>query len=155
MVNWDLLDIAAFAGMVIAAASIVLLARRRRNRSYRIAAAIATLGGFLLVWINGAVGIIGDEYDRANLLFFGVLAVAAVGALIARFRPGGMAVVLSVTAVAQLMVGGLAIVMNLGTTGPIWPRDIVMSTAFFSAIWLVSAWLFVRAATGARRLFAD
>lgn len=153
--NWDLVDVVTLGGMVIAAAIIVLMARRRRNRCYRIAAAIATLGAFLLVWVNGAVGIIGNEENEANFLFFGVLAVAAAGAIIARFRPGGMAVALYATAAAQLMVGAFAVTMKLGATGPIWPRDIVMMTAFFCAIWLVSAWLFGRAARNERRLFGD
>lgn len=152
--NWDLLDVLTFGGMVVVAAIIVLLARRRRSRSYRIAAVIATLAAFLLVWINGAVGIIGNEANEANLLYFGVLAVAAVGTLVARLRARGMAVALYATTAAQVFVGAIAIVMKLGATGPIWPRDIVMLTAFFSAMWLASAWLFGRAAKEERRLFA-
>lgn len=154
--NWDLLDVLVFGGMIAAAVIVVLLARwRSRNRNFPIAVAIATAGAFLLVWVNGAVGIIGNEENDANLLFFGVLAVAAAGSVIARFRPRGMALALYATAAAQILVGVFAIALNLGATGPIWPRDILAATVFFSAIWLISAWLFSNAARSERRLFSD
>ena len=154
--NWDLLDYLIFGGMISLVAIVVLLAwRRARNPAYRGAAVVALLGAFLLVWVNGAVGIIGNEDNDANLLFFGVLAVATLGSLIARFRAGGMAIALYATALAQVLVAGLAIVMDLGASGPIWPRDTLAMTAVFSVFWLVSAWLFGRAAKADRRLFGE
>ena len=154
--NWDLLDFLVFGAMLTVGAVIVLIARRRaRTRAYRIAVAIAAIGAFLLVWVNGAVGIIGNEGNDANLLFFGVLAVAAVGSLIARFRAGGMAIALYATAAAQVLVAAFAISTSLGTSGPTWPRDVLVLTVVFSAFWLVSGWLFGRAASTERRLFVD
>jgi hypothetical protein len=154
--NWDLLDILTFSAMVASAVIIVLTARRRsRIRAYRFAAAIAALGGFMLVWINGAVGIIGNEENEANLLFFGVLIVAATGALIARFRARGLARALYATATAQVLVAAIAIVFRLGASGPAWPRGILVITAMFSTVWLVSGWLFSIAAKSERRLFSD
>ncbi len=154
--NWDLLDILTFGTMVTVVLAIVVLARRRtRSRAYRGAAVIAVLGAFFLVWVNGAVGIIGNEEDEANLLFFGVLAVAALGSLIARFRAKGMALTFYATALAQVAVAAFAITLDLGAAGPIWPRDILVMTAIFSVFWLLSGWLFSRAARHERRLFTD
>ena len=154
--NWDLLDYLTFGTMIAVVLIIVMLAwRRARNRAYRGAVAVAVLGAFFLVWVNGAVGIIGNEENEANLLFFGVLAVAAVGALLARFRARGMAMALYATALAQVLVAAFAIVTDLGASGPIWPRDILVITGFFSLFWLVSGWLFSRAAKQDRRLFTD
>ena len=153
--NWDLLDILVFSGMIAVVATIIVVARRARSASYRIAVTIAALGAFAMVWVNGAVGIIGNEDNDANLLFFGVLAVAALGAAIARFRARGMAIALYTTAAAQVAIAVYAITMQLGAAGPIWPRDILMLTAFFTAVWLMSGWLFNRAAAKERRLFAD
>lgn len=45
---------------------------------------------FLLVWVNLAVGMIGDDGDPANLLFGGVLVVGIAEAAIGRFRHAGM-----------------------------------------------------------------
>ena len=154
--NWDLLDFLVFGTMVTVVVVVVFLAwRRARNRAYSAAATVTVLGAFLLVWVNGAVGIIGNEGNDANLLFFGVLAIAAAGALIARFRARGMAIALYATAGAQVLVAVFAIAMRLGASGPIWPRDLLLLTAFFSAFWLVAGWLFGKAAKRERRLFAD
>lgn len=154
--NWDLLDILTFGVMVAAVTLILILARRRApNRAYNIAAAVAAAGAFLLIWINGAVGIIGDEENKANLLFFGVLAVAAAGSIVARFRARGMAIALYATAGAQVLVAALAITLRLGASGPIWPRDILALTLMFSTLWLVSGWFFGRAARNERRQISD
>ncbi len=154
--NWDLLDILTFSTMVAVVLIVVTLAwRRARSRAYRGAATVAVLGAFFLVWVNGAVGIIGNEENEANLLFFGVLAVAALGSVIARFRARGMAFALYATALAQVFVAAFAIVTDLGAAGPIWPRDILVMTAIFSVFWLLSGWLFSRAAKHERRLFTD
>ena len=154
--NWDLLDFLTFGTMTTVILVIIALSRRRtRNRAYRGAAVVAVLGAFFLVWVNGAVGIIGNEENEANLLFFVVLAVAAVGSIIARFRAKGMALTLYATAIAQILVAAFAISLDLGAAGPIWPRDILVMTAIFSVFWLLSGWLFSRAARHERRLFTD
>ena len=56
--------------------------RMSGSTAYRLGFAVAIVLGFLLVWINLAVGIIGGEANPANLVFAGVLAVGLVGALI-------------------------------------------------------------------------
>jgi hypothetical protein len=71
----------------------------------------------LLVWLSLGVGIIGQDGDPANAMYFGVLAVGIVGALIARFRPGGMSRALLATALAQATVGAIALVGGLGRRG--------------------------------------
>jgi ABC-type uncharacterized transport system permease subunit len=95
--------------------------------------------------MNGAVGVIGSEDDAANLMFGGVLAVGIAGAIIARFQPGAMARVLVATALAQVLVAVIALIAGLGS-GPNWPVDILVLTGFFVALWLISAWLFRKAA---------
>ena len=63
--------------------------RASGNAAYRAAAGFALAAAFLLVWVNGAVGIIGTENNDANLLYVGVFGVGFFGALIARFDPLG------------------------------------------------------------------
>ncbi len=116
------------------------------NTPYRAAIGVACGAAFLLVWLIGAVGVIGTEHDDANLMYGGVLAVSIIGAIIARFEPNGMARALFATALAQALVAAIALIARLGSTGPIWPRDILMLTGFFAALWLMSAWLFRKAA---------
>ena len=80
------------------------------------------------------------------MMYFGVLAIGFVGAFIARLRPQGMERTLYATALAQVVVAAIALFAGLGSTAPTWPRDVLLLTAFFTALWLLSAWLFRNAA---------
>lgn len=84
------------------------------KNAYRLAAAVAVVSTFLLVWLSLGVGIIGKDGDPANLMYFGVLAVGILGAVFVRFRPLGMACTLFAMAVAQAGVAIIAIVGGLG-----------------------------------------
>jgi hypothetical protein len=126
-----------------------LIAGRRGSSAYRSATGIAMTAAFFLAWINLAVGIIGSAGDPANLMFAGVLGVAALGAIIARFRAGGMAYALFATAAAQAIVAAVALAGKMGTDGPIWPRDLLGLTVIFTTLWLASAVFYRRAARSA------
>ena len=146
-VDWDVADFAIFGAMLVGAGGIFELeARTTGNNAYRAAVGVALAAAFILVWVNGAVGIIGNEDNPANLMYGGVLAVGIIGAVIARFQPDGKARALFATALAQALVAVIALTAGLGSRGPIWPRDILILTGFFAALWLTSAWLFRKAA---------
>ena len=148
-VNWGPLDFAV-AGILLfgTALGVELAVRRSSSGTYRLAAGLALVGALLLIWINLAVGIIGDEGDRANLLYLGVLAVGLGGALLARFEAGGMARAMLLTAIAVAIVGVVALAAGWGATGPRWPLDVAGLTGFFAALFGGSAWLFRQAARG-------
>ena len=139
-VDWGLADF-VFAGVLVAGvgATYELAVRRTRNRTYRAAAAVALAAAFILLWGNAAVGVIGSEDNPANRMFPGVIAVGFIGALLARFRPHGMAYALLATAFAQVLAAGVALGTGLGST--------VLVTVFFTALWLVAAALFRKAAS--------
>jgi hypothetical protein len=146
-VKWDAFDFAVMGALLGSVGlGFELAVGKTGNWIYRAAGGIALAAMFLLVWVNGAVGIIGSEDNPANLMYGGVLAVGIIGATIARFQPDGMARALFATALAQAFVAVIALVARLGSTGPIWPRDILILTGFFAALWLISAWLFRKAA---------
>ena len=146
-VNWDLADF-AFAGALVIGVGVTyeLAARMTRGRAYRAAVGIALAAAFILVFANAAVGVIGSEDNPANSLYFGVLAVGIAGALMARFRPAGMARALVATALAQALAAGIALVGGMAPPGSGPQLDILLLTAFFVALWLTSAWLFWKAA---------
>ena len=121
-----------------------LAARRHLGNAYRAAVAVALETAFVLIWANLAVGFIGSEDNPANLMFAGVLAVGLVGTALARARPRGMARAMVGTAVAQALAAPVALLG--GSAEPISPPDILIATTVFTALWLLSAWLFRKAA---------
>jgi hypothetical protein len=146
-VVWTVADF-AFAGVLLVGTGLIyeLAARKAAMIAYRAAVGVALAAAFILIWLTGAVGIIGSEDNNANLMYGGVLAVGLVGAIIVRFRSRGLALAMIATALVQVLVGVLALIGGLGATGPRWPWDVVGLTGFFAALWLGSAWLFRRAA---------
>ena len=120
--NWNIFDFAVFGAMFLGVGVVYALAKRRANSTtYRFAIGVVLLAAFLLVWVNGAVGIIGNENNDWNMMFFGVLLVGVVAAIIARLRPKGMARAMYATAFAQALVALIALTANLGLAGPSWP----------------------------------
>ena len=147
-VVWDVADFAVFGALLVGAGVTYELAvRMTGNTAYRAAVGVALAAAFLLVWVNGAVGIIGSEDNDANLMYFGVLAVGIIGALIARFKPRGMARALFATALAQTLVAVIALIARLGYP---WsgPQEILVLNGFFVALFVGSAWLFRKAVRG-------
>jgi hypothetical protein len=145
-VAWNAADF-AFAGALIVGTGVAyeLAARTTGNHAYRVAVGFALAATFLLVWLNAAVGIIGTEDNPANWMYGGVLAVGIVGAVMTRFAPRGMARALVATALAQALVAVIAVMAGLGhPTSP--PLEILGVNAIFTALWLISAWLFRKAA---------
>jgi len=146
-VAWDVIDFAVFGAMLLGVGvSYILVRRKVDNTAYRFAVGVALAAAFILIWVNGAVGIIGDESNDANMMYFGVLAIGIIGAIIARFQPRGMVRALCATALAQAAAAAIALIAGLGSTAPIWPKDILFLTGFFVALWLLSARLFRNAA---------
>lgn len=149
-VNWSPFDFAVFGTMLALACGAVELAMHASGAwSYRLGALAGIGTGFLLLWVNLAVGFIGDEGNPANLAYALVLGVAIVGTSAARLRARGMAITMTLAALAQGLVGGIALVRpewaglcpTCGDDGALLPATLV-----FMAMWLVSAGLFAMAA---------
>ena len=147
-VNWDVADFALFGALLIGVGVPYELAvRTTGDNAYRAAVGVALAAAFILVWVNGAVGIIGSEDNPANLMYGGVLAVGIIGAIIGRFQPHGMARALFATALAQALVAVIALIAGLGSpwSGPV---EIVALNGFFVTLFVGSALLFQKAARG-------
>ncbi len=144
---WDLFDF-VFAGALIFGTGLtyVLAARKAGNIAYRAAVGVALAAAFILVWVVGAVGIIGTEDDNANSMYIGVLAVGIIGAIVARFRPHGMARALFATALAQALVAVIALIFGLGSGSPPGVLGILILNGFFVTLFVGSALLFRYAA---------
>lgn len=75
----------------------------------------------MILWINGAVGIIGSEDNPMNLLFGVVLLVGVISAIAVRLEAPGMARTMFVVAFAQFLVPVVAYVIGR-TASPAKPE---------------------------------
>lgn len=138
-VDWTAFDFVAMGIMLgLVCATFELAVRVARSHAYVVAAAIAVVAAFLMTWINLAVGIIGNEDNPANQMFFGVLAIGLLAVVWSRLEPLAMARAMEITAGAQLLVCVVTLVIGEGY--------IFVLTGFFVAMWLLSAQLFRKAA---------
>jgi hypothetical protein len=145
-VDWTAADFAVMAAMLALACGLYEVgAWLSREPAYRAGFGMAVLAGFLTLWVNLAVGMLGDEDNDANAMFIGVLAIGALGAVVARLKPMGMARAMFATALAQLAV--VAIAMGLGG----FDARELMLTACFALPWLASGQLFRSAAQARSR----
>lgn len=147
-VNWTAFDFIFMGALLFGTAlAYELVASKGGTLAYRAAVGIACAAGLLLVWVNGAVGIIGDE-DETNAMYGGVLVVGLIGAFLARLQPSGMARALVATAVAQALVPLIAMTWVPAIDFAPGVVPVLILNGFFVAMWLASAWLFREASTG-------
>jgi hypothetical protein len=118
--------------------SFELLRRKTRSMAYRLAAGIGLAASLLMVWANLAVGIIGDEGNPVNLLFFAVPVVGIVGAFMAGFQPHAMARTLFTMAIAHVLATVIAL---LASSSSFELREVVLN-GVFTALFVFSALLF-------------
>lgn len=150
-VNWTLGDF-LFAIVMIGGTGILceLATRLSRNWAYRSAVALALLASFLMVWINAAVGIIGNEDDPTNLVFGVVLAIEIAGTIVAKAKAQGMVRAMAVTAGAQALIGISVFTRGIAANEPPGAFGLLILIEGFAALWLASALLFGKAAGEAR-----
>ena len=77
---WTTFDFIAWGVMLLVAAGVCEVGLRLSGSlAYRAGFVVAAGTSFLIVWSNLAVGIIGNENNPLNQIFFGVIAVGIVG----------------------------------------------------------------------------
>ena len=135
-VDWGPMDFAIVGVLVLGSGLLYEYATRRAGSvAHRAAVAIAAASGLFVVWINLAVGMMDTE--PANLMYVLVLAVALIGASIARFEPREASIAMFATAAAHGLVVLIGLVAGLGPTVP--------ADVFFIAAWVASGLLFRQA----------
>ncbi len=150
-VNWNLSDFLVMGGLITGLGILYeWLSMKSGQKVYRYAAATGLLAAFLLVWVNGAVGIIGSEDNPANALFGTVFIVLLAGAFISRFRPRGMAVTLFAASITIMLIPAIALLF-WPPPGTSWSPGILgvfMMTGFFAVLFCLSALLFRHSDSG-------
>ncbi|MGX7895541.1 hypothetical protein [Tsuneonella sp. HG222] len=135
-VNWSAGDF-VFAAVVfgIVGGLFEIAARASSNLAYRIGTLVAVACGFVQIWVNLAVGIIGNEDNPANWTYFAVVLIAAGGAIVAQGSARLLVRAMYVAAGAQALFSVLHAID--GTPTPI-------IDAFLCLLWIGAARLFAR-----------
>jgi len=117
--------------------------------TYRLALSMAIGSTLLMLWMIAALGVIGPG-GRQDLLYVGVVAVAAVGSALARLRPRGMARAMAATVAALVVVAVVALVAGLQDLDGASVAEILGITAMYVVLFGTAGWLFRRSVPGAR-----
>jgi hypothetical protein len=136
-IAWGIEDFLVVGALLAAVCGTIELALRTSTSAlYRVGVALAAIGGFLLVFVNLAIGIIGDEQNPKNLIFFAIPALGFLGALIGRFKAALLVKLLVIMAALQLSTIFMAPAELL--------RVMIPFTGLFVGLWLLSALLIQR-----------
>ncbi len=136
-VNWDETDF-LFAAIIfgIVGGLIELAVRTSSNWYFRFGAMFAVLAGFMVVWANAAVGMIGNEDNPVNLWFGAVLFIAIAGAILSRFHKPAMAIAMLAAGGMQSAIGLFAGIFGADMRGGIF-------TIILASAWIISSGLFL------------
>ncbi len=112
-VDWTPSDFVVM-GVLLGSAglSTEFLVRRSGSNAYRIGAVVAMAAAFLTIWINLAVGMIGDD-NPYNLLFGVLLLGVLISSIVVQFGAAGMARITLGAAIAQLLIAAGGLSMDL------------------------------------------
>lgn len=141
-VQWEFTDFLVMGALLFSTGlAFEWVLRRKGSSLYRIAFGLGLFSALFMIWANMAVGLIGGEGHPVNGLLLGVLAVGIAGSVLARNRPGGMALTMVAMAAVQGLVAALAVALE-------WKElrhgaiDIWGPNCLFILLFLASALLF-------------
>ena len=139
-VVWTLSDF-IFAGVLLFGTGAVfgVFLHNMENNSYRIGAGIALISTLFLVWVNGAVGIVGHEGEQINLLYFIIPAVGLIGAFLSRFKSQGLCYTLFVIATLPMIIAVIALLGYLQEPPHNSATQILAINMFFTVLFSLSA----------------
>lgn len=142
--TWSGFDFVIAAVLLLGAGLAYEFISKRGSLAYRFAVAGFVFTTLLLIWVNGAVGLIGSEDNPANVLYGGVIAVGLIGAIISHLQARGMSRTLFTMAVAQIVVPVIAMLIwkpgfDFGLV------QVFGVSMFFTVLWVASGLLFQQA----------
>jgi hypothetical protein len=116
-----------------------LIARKMDAWAYKAAVGLALVAGFALGWSNMVQ--VADSGHPENLVYYSVLAVGVVGALLARLKARGLALTLFAMAATLALI---AVMLPSGAP-PYLARNMAIGHGVYVALFIASGLLFRRA----------
>ncbi len=120
----------------------ILLKKVPGNWVYKAAAGIALLTGFALIWINAAVGIVGE--GPINMLYVVAVLIGISLSLSGRLEPTGMSRALFSTAFVVALIPFIALIIGMPDFSPGTLRVFFLNSVFV-LLFISSGILFRRA----------
>jgi hypothetical protein len=146
-VDWSLFDFIAMGALLSGTGLLYeFVASRGGSTAYRVGVGVACTAGLFLIWVNLAVGLIGNEDNPANALYLGVIAIALSGVALSSLEPRGMARTMFATAAVQVAVPIVALIIwrpsfDLGVV------QVFGANAMFVTLWIIAGSFFRHAST--------
>lgn len=122
-----------------------LIARKMNARAYKAGVGLALVTGFALGWSNMVH--VADSENPANLVYYSVLAMGAVGACLARLKARGLALTLFVMAATLALI---AVMLPSGAP-PEMAQRMAVGHAVYVVLFTASGLLFRRASLAGSR----
>lgn len=143
-VNWTASDFLIMGTILIATGlTYVFISSKSSLKTYKFALGLAIVTGFLLLWSNLAVGIIGAETNPLNLLYIGVFLVGITGAWVSRFQAKGMFTTLLLVTATQILIPVIALILEQSSLQePPGMVGVFIINLIFGALFALSALLF-------------
>ncbi len=139
--NWGVFDFVwAFVLFVVSGLIYEFVSRKGSATEYKIGTAVAVLSSLLLVWVNAAVGIIGEP-GGANMMYFGVIFIGLIGLALSRLQALKMANTMFAMAIAQILVPIIALTVWKSDFSP-GVTEVFSLSIFFAVLFIVSGILF-------------
>lgn len=140
--NWNVGGfVFAYAMFFVTGLAYALIARKMGAWSYKAGVGLALVAGFALGWSNMVH--VADSENPANLVYFGVLLVGAVGACIARLKARGLALTLFAMAAT---LAAIALLLPSGAP-PMLARNMAVGHGVYVVLFIASGLLFRQASS--------
>ena len=142
-VLWTFTDFIFAGGLILGTGcSFILFAQKESDLIFRVATGLALFSTLFMIWANLAVGLIGNESDPINLLYFVILAIGIAGTFIAKFKPVVMARVLFIMATGIIAITIYALISEWREVAGSSLLEVIGVNALFVVLFMISAGLF-------------
>ncbi len=141
--NWTLLDYVLFT-LLLSGPLIALwyFLRSERKVFYRLGVLFAAVGVFLVLWVNGAVGILGEAGSHASMIYVVIPFIALAGAFKTRARTKGLTMTMLILVGAMALIPLFALVLGLITFEAVMIGETAFISVTLAIPFLVAAMLF-------------
>lgn len=146
-VSWSVFDFLVM-GVLISGTGLayVWFIRRFPGILYHVAAALALVTTFLMIWVNLAVGLIGSGPNAANLMYMAVIPVLIAGTVRARMKAAGMERTMYAAGLLLVLLAGIALITGMQRYSDGSATEILAISGFFAGLFFIAGLLFRYAA---------